>query len=555
MRIAHCTVALVLLVALAGAGHAQTAPAAAQVDFTVFFQGSAVGVEQVTVARTAAGITIFGSERIGPPLGILTRRAEIRYTADWRPLDCILEGNVRDQEIALRTTVAGTKAASQFMQGSTPVSREDEITADTLILPNMFFGAYAAVAARLPGAKAGDRWNVFIPPQISAVLTVRTIADDRVRTQAEVLEFRRYGLELANPKNSLQIELWADAGGRMLRLTVLEQSFDLVRTDIASISSRREPVSRPNDEQLTIPALGFSLSATLSKPAPKPGPATRFPAVVLVGGSEPADREEWAAGIPLFGQLASAIADAGFVVLRYDKRGIGQSGGRAENTTLSDYADDAIAVVQILKRRKDVDPARIAILGYGEGGAVASVAASRGANIAALVLVAAPGVSGAALALEQQLYQLDRLNTPEAEKRAKIELQQRVHQALITGTGLESIPEGLRRQADTPWFRSFLVYDPARVLKGADQPVLIVHGELDRQILPANADKLAAIAKSRKGSAGQAVKLVKLPGINHLLIPAQTGETTEYDRLTDRTVSRDVSSSIGSWLREAMKVK
>jgi uncharacterized protein len=555
MRIAHCTVALVVLVALAGTGHAQTAPAAVQVDFTVFFQGAAVGVEQVTVARTGEGITIFGSERIGPPLSILTRRAEIRYSADWRPLDCILEGTVRDQQITLRTTVAGTKATSQFMEGATPVSRVDEVTADTLLLPNVFFGAYEALAARLPDAKAGDRWNVFIPPQTAAVVTVRSVTDDRVRTQAAVLEFRRYGLELANPKNSLQIEVWADAGGRMLRLTVPEQSFDIVRTDIASINSRREPVSRPNDEQLTIPAMGFSLKGTFSQPASKPSPATRLSTVVLVGGSEPTDREEWAAGIPLFGQLASALADAGFAVLRYDKRGIGQSGGRAENTTLSDYTDDAIAVVQFLKRRKDVDPARIAVVGYGEGGAVASVAASRGAGIAALVLVAAPGVSGAALALEQQLYLLDRLNTPEAEKRAKIELQQRLHQALITGTGLEAVPEELRRQADTPWFRSFLTYDPARVVKNADQPILIVHGELDRQVLPANADKLAAIARSRKGSAGQAVKLVKLAGLNHLLVPAQTGETSEYDRLTDRTVSRDVSSAIGSWLKEAMKAK
>jgi hypothetical protein len=525
------------------------------VDFTVFFQGSAVGVEQVIVARTIDGITISGSERIGPPLAIITRLAAIKYTADWHPLDCILEGSVHDQQIALRTTVAGTKATSQFMQGQTPVNRVDEIAADAILLPSLFFGAYEAVAARLPGAKVGDRWSVFIPPQTTATMTVRSIADDRVRTQAAVLQFRRYGLEITNPKNSIAIELWADAGGRMLRLTVPEQSFDIVRTDIASINSRREPVSRPNDEQVSIPALGFSLTATLSRPTSQPSPAPRFPAIILVGGSEPTDREEWVAGIPLFGQLASALADAGFAVLRYDKRGIGQSGGRAETATLSDYADDAVAAVQFLKRRKDVDPARIAMLGYSEGGAVASVAASRGSDIAALVLVAAPGVTGGALALEQQLHLLERLNTSEAEKRTKVEMQQRLHQALITGNGLEAVPEDLRRQADTPWFRSFLTYDPGRVVKNADQPILILHGELDRQILPVNADKLAAIAKARKGRAGQAVRLVKLPGINHLLVPAQTGEPDEYDKLTDRTVTRDAASAIDSWLKENMKAK
>jgi len=555
MRIAHCTVALVLVASLAGTGHAQTNPPAAQVDFTVFYQGSAVGVEQVTVVRSPQGITIVGSERVGPPLGITTRRAEARYTVDWRPLEFILEASVREQQIALHTTVSGTTATTRYMQGETPAERVDQIAPDTLFLPNMFFGAYEALAARLPGAKVGDQLPAFVPPQMKAVVTVRSIADDRVRTQSAVLQFRRYGLDLVNAKGLVQIEMWADASGRMLRLTVLDQAFDVVRTDIASITSRREQVARPNDQAITIPAFGFSLVGTLSQPASRPSTTFRFPAVVLVGGSEPTDREESVAGVPVFGQLASALADAGFVVVRYDRRGVGQSGGRTETANLSDYADDAVAVVSLLKRRKDVDPARMALLGYGEGGAVASVAASRGANVAALVLVASPGVTGGALALEQQMLLLARLNTPEAERNAKIQLQQKLHLALITGNGLEAVPEDLRRRADTPWFRSFLVYDPARVVKNVEQPILIVHGELDREILPANADKLAAIARTRKGRAAEAVKLVKLPGVNHLLVPARTGETDEYSRLTEPTVSRDLTSAIGSWLKEAMKAK
>ena len=406
-----------------------------------------------------------------------------------------------------------------------------------------------------PPRRSAIELAAFVPPQLTATLTVRSITDDRVRTQSQVLQFRRYELGLVTAKNSAQIEMWADASGRMLRLTVLDQAFDIVRADIASITSRREQAARPNDETVSIPALGFSLMGTLSQPASKPSPTFRFPALVLVGGSEPIDREESVAGVPVFGQLASALADAGFIVVRYDKRGVGQSGGRADTANLSDYADDAGAVVDFLKRRKDVDPARIAMLGYGEGGAVASVAASRGGNIAALVLVASPGVTGGALALEQQMLLLARMNTPEAERNAKLQLQQKLHLALITGTGLESIPADLRRRADTPWFRSFLVYDPAKVVRNVDQPILVVHGELDREILPVNADKLAAIAKARKGRAGEAVKLVKIPGINHLLVPAQTGETEEYGKLADRTISPSATSAIGAWLKEALKAK
>ena len=93
-----------------------------------------------------------------------------------------------------------------------------------------------------------------------------------------------------------------------------------------------------------------------------------LPAIVLVAGSGPSDRDETVAGIPIFGQLAGALADAGFLAVRYDKRGVGQSGGRPESATLADYAEDLRAVVRFTSDRKDVDRRRVAIVGHGEGG-------------------------------------------------------------------------------------------------------------------------------------------------------------------------------------------
>src|SRR5207249_1775364 len=132
-----------------------------------------------------------------------------------------------------------------------------------------------------------------------------------------------------------------------------------------------------------------------SKPAK--AEAMRRPAVLLVGGSGPTDRDELTFGIPIFGQLADAIADAGFIVLRYDKRGVGMSGGRDEAATLADYADDVRAAIKLLSERKDVDPRRIAVVGHSEGGIVAMLAAAKDKRIAALALVATPGMTGAEL--------------------------------------------------------------------------------------------------------------------------------------------------------------
>jgi len=92
-----------------------------------------------------------------------------------------------------------------------------------------------------------------------------------------------------------------------------------VREDIGAVSTRRVTVSREGDEQVKVPANGFALAGTLSRPS-NTAAGSRLPAVVLVGGSGPTDREETVAGIAIFGELANGLADAGFLVLRYDKR-------------------------------------------------------------------------------------------------------------------------------------------------------------------------------------------------------------------------------------------
>src|SRR5439155_51587 len=109
--------------------------------------------------------------------------------------------------------------------------------------------------------------------------------------------------------------------------------------------------------RLTTAAVGSAIPVYQGAPATTT--AKRTPAVVLVAGSGPVDRDGSVAGIPVFGQLASALADAGFTVLRYDKRGVGQSGGRIETASLTDYADDLRAAVKYMADRKDIDPKRV----------------------------------------------------------------------------------------------------------------------------------------------------------------------------------------------------
>jgi fermentation-respiration switch protein FrsA (DUF1100 family) len=155
--------------------------------------------------------------------------------------------------------------------------------------------------------------------------------------------------------------------------------------------------------------------------------------------------------------------------------------------------------------------------------------------------------------LEQQTHVLDRSKISEADKQAKIALQKKIQQAVITGTGWDEIPPALRKEADNPEYQSLLTFDPAKVMPDVKQPILIVQGELDTQVASSNADRLEALARKRKNN--PPVEVVKVPGVNHLLVPATTGEADEYASLSGKHVSPAVLTAVTSWLHSTLRAQ
>jgi len=519
--------------------------------YRLFLRGTPIGSEQIAVTRTADGWTIVSSGRLAAPIDVVGRRVLARYTPDWQPLEFAFDGTVRGQNQTIRTIVEGATAKSEISIDGNPTQKSDTIAADALIiLPNSFFGPYEALAARLRTAAPGATIPVYAVPQGSFAIRVGDSAPEQIQTVSGVVSARRTHITLVLPGPPVDGDLWIDQSGRLVRVSLPAQSVEFVREDIAAVSSRTVPISRPNDEPVKIPGNGFVLAGTLSRPTSSV--EKRLPTVVLVGGSGPADRDEMVFGIPILGQIANALADAGSIVVRYDKRGVGQSGGRAEAAALGDFAEDVRAVVRWLADRKDVDPKRIAVIGHSEGGAVTLIAAAKEKRIAAVVVIGANGVTGAELVLAQQQRLLDRTAISAEEKQAKVELQKRIHDAVITGKGWDQLPATVRRQVDNPEFQSILLNDPAKVLPDVKQPILIVQGELDRQVDPSNADKLEALARKRKNA--PPVEVVKAPGVNHLLVPAKTGEVDEYSTLADKHVSATVTDAIATWLKKTLSI-
>lgn len=551
-----CTRVLVLAAALASppAALAQTpgGDLAGGESYVVFLTGRTIGREELALTRQAEGWVLRGSSQINPPISATVRHIEVHYDAAWHPQTLALEGAVQGRDVTLDTKFAGGKATNALTEADAKSEKIDDVSADTVVLSNVFFGSYAALAARLGGLTAGAELKVYIAPQAEIPVSVTAVADERIETPRRAFAAKKYTLVFRNPGAELTANLWAEASGAFVRLSVPSQTLEVAREDVASAASRMSAFSLPGDESLRIGANGFNLAATLTLPSTGKAP---YPAVVLIGGAGPADRDGTVAGIPMMGQVARDLVAAGFAVIRYDKRGVGQSGGRAEMATLNDYADDAHAVVRYLQkdRRKDVDGRRIAVLGHSEGAWVAMRLASIEKDVAALVLAGAGSETGGALVLEQQQHLLTVMKVSDEERKAKADLQARINLAATGGGSWDGVPKDLRTQAETAWFASYLAFDPAKLMKDVRQPVLIVQGERDTQVAPHHAEALAAMARARKRQA--AVEVVAVPGANHLLVPAETGEISEYASLAGKDVSRDATAAIGRWLAATLTAR
>jgi len=303
-----------------------------------------------------------------------------------------------------------------------------------------------------------------------------------------------------------------------------------------------------------------------------------FPAVALISGSGPQDRDSDLLGFPMFRALADHLTRHGFAVLRYDDRGVGGSLGSVFLATTSDFADDALAAVRRLAAHPEVDADRVGLVGHSEGAVVASLAAARSDSVAFLVLLAGTGVPGAEVIREQGAAIARISGASESDIAASRDLQRRMFEAVIAGedlmpfrsevetsirNGIEALPPAERaaivdveeyvdRQASaqmaqiqTPWFRFFLGYDPTGALREVAVPVLALFGERDLQVTPAQ--NRPPVAEALAGNPDATLEVI--PGVNHLFQTAGTGSPVEYATL-DKRFGPGVLERISGWILE-----
>lgn len=273
-----------------------------------------------------------------------------------------------------------------------------------------------------------------------------------------------------------------------------------------------------------------------------PNGAGPFPAVVLVHGSGPQDRDETIGGNRPFLDLARGLAAHGIAVLRFEKRTKARPQDFADGryTVDDETTDDAVTAVAALAATAHVDPKRIYVLGHSQGGLMAPRIAARSQHVAGLILLAAPARPILDLLSEQNHYlaNLDGKISPE-EKTFLADLDQRI--ARVRGKGDVAVTDTpMNLPAD--YWRSVDGVDPVAEARPLPQPMLLLQGGRDMQVVAADWQRWqSAFANDAR------VSFKHYPALNHLAI-AGSGPSTLAEYNTPGHVDAGLIADVADWI-------
>lgn len=351
----------------------------------------------------------------------------------------------------------------------------------------------------------------------------------------------------------------------------------LKRTDKAPVLNRPQEPKKPYpyaEEEVVYEnkEANVKLAGTLTLPKGD-GP---FPAVVLITGSGPQDRNEELLGHKPFLVLADYLTRHGIAVLRADDRGVGKSTGNFATATSADFASDARSGVEYLKSRKEINSRQIGLIGHSEGGLIAPMVASQTSDVAFIVLMAGTGVNGEEILYRQTDLIARASGVPDETVKTNNSLLKTMLTTIKTETDtakiekivneaaqelLKSVPEAQRiqvetnlkaqtRQMSSPWFRYFLTFDPATALKKVKCPVLAINGEKDLQVDPKQ--NLAPIEAALKEGGNMDITIKEFPGLNHLFQKSTTGSPKEYGEI-EETINEIALKTMADWILQHTK--
>ncbi|MCX6231576.1 MAG: alpha/beta hydrolase [Bacteroidetes bacterium] len=361
------------------------------------------------------------------------------------------------------------------------------------------------------------------------------------------------------------------------RQSIFKCPLTLKKTDVISERKRPQLPKQPypyqtKDISFNNTTDNVELAGTISFP----DGSGKFPAVVLISGSGPQNRDEELLGHKPFLVIADYLTRNGIAVLRYDDRGTAKSKGDFSKGTTYDFARDAEAAFMYLKTLDNIDTTRIGLMGHSEGGMIAPIIVSGNKSVRFIVLLAGPGLTGKEIILKQsvliaraggekedkinkandlnkKIYKIAIKEKDDSKAKAKIRklmdeyVEGLDHEESLAFAGQKDI---IIQQVLTPWFRTFLAFDPKQYLTKTHCAVLALNGANDLQVPPD--EDLAAIEKYLKKAGNSNYTVKKLPKLNHLFQTCETGSPEEYIKI-EETFSPIALELIKNWIKENTK--
>jgi dienelactone hydrolase len=516
--------------------------------------------------RPDGGYRASGSTSIKGAGGSLNQETVLELDKEGVPQSLSVKGDAGGTSFEQTTSFKDNKATT-IVAGQT---QEMPYTDRAPVFVNAVMYLMQFVGARYDTARGG-RQEIPLFPDLKA--TMERTGRDEVSAgnlpaaAARPLAFDRYSMELAG---AVTIILWTDTEGRLAALYVPTQKVTAVREEYLSFAEplRAALISKVKGivpdysapagatftaEEVKVPAKGFELAGTLLLPKTGKRP---FPAVVMSTGSGQQERDSNFPGFASyrpFRQIAEYLAARGIAVLRADDRGVGSSGGAntLDNVTTFDFADDVRAQISYLRSRPEIDPARIAVIGHSEGGVIAPMIAERDARLAAIVLMAGTAKKGEDILRFQFNYAAEHNPKLSEEEKAKARAETEAFLRAIKENGDVSKYPPMLRPLNSPWGRAFMTYDPLPTMMKVRQPVLILQGALDQQV---TADQAQMLEQAARKGGNKDVTVRIFPTLNHLFLPAKTGEEREYAKLETYELSNEFLSTLADWLQLKLKV-
>lgn len=330
-------------------------------------------------------------------------------------------------------------------------------------------------------------------------------------------------------------------------------------------------------EEITFenPKAGIKLAGTLTLPARE----GNFPAVILISGGGPNDRNVESMGHKPFLVIADHLTRNGIAVLRFDDRGVKQSEGDYQSATSADFADDVESAIHFLKVRREINPDQIGLAGQSEGGMIAPMVAARSTDVAFIIMLAGPGMPcDSSILLQMAAFQRVR-KYPEARiQQAQIvfagalnivkqstdrvilreQLKQYINANLDSVSAFTSDSASLTQSRtvvinnfSSAWTQYLVKYDPTAALEKVKCPILALNGEKDYQVPPK--EHFKGIKQATRKGRNKNVKLVEIPGLNHLFQKCKTGGPEEYNRTTE-TFSPLALKEMTNWIRAITRI-